>query len=1054
MSPTQRSVGAILVTRGESPLIQSVLQAIEEQSVAPHSLTIIDVAGRHVTPFPADRVPRGAELVRVGRARNLGDAIKRARAQEAAFSSEQWWWILHDDSAPEPECLGELIQAATVGKTVGAVGVKQMSWDGTRLLELGIFATASARRLERVGDDDIDQGQYDGTSDVLGVGTAGLFISAEAYEAVGGFDIALGPFGDGLDLGRRLHLAGYRVIVAPKARVRHARVSLYSGLAAADDTEHYEPTGDVSDGLADGDAATDGSFRKRRYAQMYNWCKAAPSLLLPLLALWLLVWSPARALGRVLTGRTSLVMPELGALLSLIGATPRLLAGRARAARSRTVPRSALRALETAPASLRKEPARVDEDEHGERIDPLIVASMRRYRVRSASVGLVLALVTSLIAAAQWWGTSAGLVGGAWVSMPATWTELWTAAWSAWVPGGDGYAGGADPLAILLALLSAPFAPLGITPGACATFLLVASSPLAAMAAWIPSRALSASLRLRFLVSLAWAFAPALALSGTHGVLAGTLAHIALPVFAAFCAGAPRPLLVAGASGIESAPLQPRGVNAGCAALALVVLSCCAPWTMPVGGIALAWRSRRRLIVALPALTLLLPTYGSIVAHPAAWPALASTSGGVHAYTRAPSWMALLGMPAAPSTTLEAIALGVVGGGALVLATVALLRSRSHPVIVAYACALIVSAIAWGASHIGVGIAGAQVASAWASPALSLAFGLLVILSTRVNAVATSRAYDDLPAWDASRPFVLRASGGLVAVALLGAASTVSVSAFASRSDADEIPTFTMSQRETVSALSSPIASAVASQAQRSPRAGRILVLEGDPVNDTVNALLWRGNGPSLTTSAPAIHALNLAQARSGAATGTLEDPATASLAQAAYTLVVYPDDGTVQTLAAHDVDTILVPLGASGSAALTSGLDRADGLEKVGDTNSGTVWRVRPGGLPPARVRVESPNGIATPVGSSQLRVDGDVQASGTLVLAERADSGWHAWVDGVALTPVASGDGWSQAFDIPTSGHLTVTYDAWWVIPWRIAAGACLIVACASALSAWRKR
>lgn len=1054
MSPTQRSVGAILVTRGEAPLTQSVLRAIENQSVAPHSLTIIDVAGRHVTPFPADRVPEGAQLVRVGRARNLGDAIKRARAQEAAFTSEQWWWILHEDSAPEPECLDELIQAATVGKTVGAVGVKQMSWDGSRLLELGIFATASARRLERVGDDDIDQGQYDGTSDVLGVGTAGMLISAEAYETVGGFDTALGPFGDGLDLGRRLHLAGYRVIVAPKARVRHARASLYSGLGAADDTEHGEPTGDVSDGIADGDVATDGSFRKRRYAQMYNWCKAVPALLLPLLALWLLVWSPARALGRVLTGRASLALPEMGALVSLIGATPRLLAGRARAAHSRTVPRSALRALETAPASLRKEPAGVDEDEHGERIDPLIVSSMRRYRVRSASACLGLALVTSLLAAAQWWGTSAGLVGGAWVSMPATWTELWNAAWSAWVPGGDGYAGGADPLTIVLALLSAPVAPLGITPGALATFLLVASSPLAAMVAWIPSRSLSASLRVRFLASLAWAVAPALVLSATHGVLAGTLAHIVLPVVAAFCVGAPQPLLVAGASGVEPAPLAPRGINAGCAGLALVILSCCAPWTLSVAALALAWRSRRSLLVALPALTLLLPTYASILVRPAAWPALASTSGGIHAYTRAPSWMALIGLPAAPSSTLEAVALGVVGGGAALLAAVALLRSRSRAAMLTFCCALIASALAWGASHVGVGMTGASVASAWASPALSLAFGLLVILSTRTRSVLPPDSDSQRAAWDASRPFVLRASGALVAIALVGSGSAVSVSAVAGRSNADEIPTFTMSQRETVSALSSPIVSAVASQAQRSTRAGRILVLDGDPTTDTVNATLWRGNGPSLTASTPAIHALTLAQARNGAATGTLSDPATASLAQAAYTLVVYPDDATVQTLAAHDIDTILVPLGASGSVALTSGLDRAAGLEKVGDTNSGTVWRLRPDGMTPARVRVESASGVTTPVGSSQLRVDGDVQAFGTLILAERADSGWHAWVDGVALTPVAAADGWSQAFDMPTAGHLTVTYSAWWVIPWRIAAAVCLVVAVASALSAWRKR
>ena len=992
--------------------------------------------------------------MRVGRARNLGDAIKRARAQEAAFTSEQWWWILHEDSAPEPECLDELIQAAAVGKTVGAVGVKQMSWDGSRLLELGIFATASARRLERIGDDDIDQGQHDGTSDVLGVGTAGLFISAEAYETVGGFDTALGPFGDGLDLGRRLHLAGYRVIVAPKARVRHARVSLYSGLGAAHDTDHSEPTGDVSDAVIGGNDATDGSFLKRRYAQMYNWCKAVPALVLPFLALWLLVWSPARALGRILTGRASLALPEIGALMSLIGATPRLLAGRARAARSRRVPRSALRALETAPALLRKEPAGVDEDEHGERIDPLIVASMRRYRFRSASTALGLLILTTTLALMQWWGTSAGLVGGAWVSVPSSWSELWGAAWSAWIPGGDGYAGGADPLTILMAILSAPVAAMGITPGALATFLLVASTPIASMMAWIPSRSLASSARVRFLVSLAWGLAPSLLMSATHGVLAATLAHAALPLFVAYCAGQPKPLLVAGASGVDEAPLRPRGINGGCAALALVVLACCAPWTLPLAVGALVWRSLRSLLVAAPALVLLLPTYASIAARPSAWPALASTSGGVHAYTRADSWMAMLGMPAAPSTPLEAIAHGTIGAGVIAAAALALLRLRTRFAALAFCGALVAAAAGWAASQIGVGISGAFVATAWTAPALSLSCGSLLVLAARSGSSSGDEAEAARRAWDGSRPFAVRALGALTALVLLAAGAGMAVSAFAARGDAADTPTFTLAQRSTVSPLSSPIVSAVASQAQRSTRAGRILVLDGDPTNDTVNASLWRGTGPSLTDASPATRALALAQARAGAADGVLRDPATASLAQAAYTLVVYPDDATVATLAAHDVDTILVPLGASGSQALTSGLDRASGLEKVGDTNSGTVWRVRPGGVTPSRVRVESASGVTTPVGASQLSVSGDVDASGTLILAERADSGWRAYVDGTALSATEAADGWSQAFEMPAAGHLTLTYSAWWIIPWRIASGVCLVVAAASALSAWRKR
>ena len=1057
MSSLQRTVGAILVTRGDSPLIQSVLRAIDEQTVAPHSVTVVDVAGRHVTPFPAERLPEGADIVRVGRARNLGDAIRRAQSQGGAFASHQWWWILHDDCAPEPECLGELTRAASVGKTVAAVGVKQLSWDGRRLLELGIFATASARRLERVGEGDIDQGQHDGTCDVLGVGTAGLLLRADAYEAVGGFDPALGPFGDGLDMGRRLHLAGYRVIVAPRARVRHARASLHaaadpagaSALTASGSPEgSRESSGDACD--------EDASFRRRRYAQLYNWCKAVPLLALPFLALWLLVWTPARAIGRITTGRAALALPELGALASLIGATPRLLLGRARAAKSRVVPRSSLRALEEAPSALRTEPARAEEDDSGERIDPLVLASMWRYRIRSASTLAAVLIGTSLVAILQWWGAHAGLVGGAWVSLPTSWTQLWSAAWSGWIPGGDGHAGGADPMTILLAILSAPLAPLGVTPGATATFLLVASSPIAALAAWVPTRSLTASLRMRALLTLAWSFAPPLMLSGTHGVLAGGLAHAAMPIAAAYCLRAPAPLLVDGAAGVVAAPTRPRGISAGCASLAVLVLACCAPWTLALAATVLALRSWRRLLVALPAAVVLAPTLVSILAHPISWPALTSTAGGVHAYTRAPSWLALLALPAAPASALEGIALALIGGAVLVAAIASLAITRSRPALTASCGAALAAAIGWCFSHVGVGLHGSLVASAWTSPFFSLSFLALLGVAARLAIPSGTRVRGGgmERAWDASRPLILRASAAVALLALLGSGGVAAASALGMRVDASSLPTYALSQRETVSVMSSPIVSAVASQAQRHQRAGRILVLDGDPNSGTVNAMLWRGAGVSLTDSSPASRARSLGQARAGATSGVLSDPATASLAQAAYTLVVYPDDATVEQLAAHDVDTILVPLGASGATALADGLDRASGLEKVGQTTSGTVWRVRPDGIPPSRVRIDSAGGGHTVVGSSQLAVDGEVNAAGTLILAERADLGWHASVDGVELAPTEAPGGWAQAFDMPAAGSLSVAYRAWWILPWRIGVGICLIVAAASALSVRRSQ
>ena len=76
-------------------------------------------------------------------------------------------------------------------------------------------------------------------------------------------------------------------------------------------------------------------------------------------------------------------------------------------------------------------------------------------------------------------------------------------------------------------------------------------------------------------------------MSAAHGVLAGTLAHVALPILVAYCVSAAAPLMVASASGVEAAPTNPRGVNAGCAGLAVLVLACCAPWTLPLSVAAL-----------------------------------------------------------------------------------------------------------------------------------------------------------------------------------------------------------------------------------------------------------------------------------------------------------------------------------------------------------------------------------------------------------------------------------------------------------------------------------
>jgi hypothetical protein len=131
----------------------------------------------------------------------------------------------------------------------------------------------------------------------------------------------------------------------------------------------------------------------------------------------------------------------------------------------------------------------------------------------------------------------------------------------------------------------------------------------------------------------------------------------------------------------------------------------------------------------------------------------------------------------------------------------------------------------------------------------------------------------------------------------------------------------------------------------------------------------------------------------------------------------------------------------ADTAAQLTaSRMDAVPGLIAVGQTDVGWLWRIAPLNQPalqPAdithRVRIVDADGAAIGlVPSGYDNVDAAVPAGpeGRLVvLAERADPGWTAWLDGRKLTSTTSG--WSQAFTLPpTGGHLTVRYDNPWAL------------------------
>ena len=467
------------------------------------------------------------------------EALAQSDGESDGPTPGSWIWLLHDDSAPEPTCLAELRAVVANTRTVAMAGPKQVDWERPEeLLEVGLRTTGSARRANDIVEGEIDQGQYDSRSDVLAVGTAGALVRRSAWSALDALSDDIGPFGDGLAISRALRLAGHRVVVVPRARIRHRRAS-YLGLrprfhtaaprSAGGGGERREPV--VGEPAPD----VERSFRARRTAQLRSWAILSPrplALLLP----WILVLGLIRAAWRLLSKTPGLARDELAAAGAVSGADRRLRAERRRLDELAAVPRSVVAELYVPASEIRagrRDRVRQERERAARAAAPselelreLAVLTRRRRRMLAASVAL--AAVIGLV------GTSGILIaravtGGALPLLDLTWRQLWEAAWSTWSGSGDGYPGTLNPLLAVLTPLLALGSLVGLDGGALVHLLVILAVPLAAAGAWYAAGTVTRRTTLRAWAALVWAGAPALLLALGQGRLAPVLVHLTLP---------------------------------------------------------------------------------------------------------------------------------------------------------------------------------------------------------------------------------------------------------------------------------------------------------------------------------------------------------------------------------------------------------------------------------------------------------------------------------------------------------------------------------------------
>ena len=450
-----------------------------------------------------------------------------------------WFWLLHDDSAPAEDCLERLLTAATNARSVGIVGPKQVGWDNPELLlEVGLRATASARRANDIVPGEVDQGQHDDRSDVLAVGTAGALIDRAVWEEIGGIAPWLGPFGDGLEFSRAARLAGYRVIVEPTAVIRHRRAS-YQGLRRPASVSHSSDAPPRTDAeaieVALPEPDPERSFRARRSAQLTNWA-AFSTRPIGLLLTWFVILGLMRFVWRLASKAPALARDELGAALAVAGRGRRIKAARRRLAQHTKVPASALGRLYATAAEIRgvrRDRSRQERERRARAAAPSELelrelAALARSRRRTLSTVMVLVLALSTYGLSRLLLTRS-ITGGALPLFSGGWRQMWDSAWSTWIATADGYPGGVTPLLGILALPAALGRLVGLETSALISALVLLAVPLAALGAWFAAGTMTRKVVLRAWAALVWALSPSLLLALGQGRLGALLVHLVLP---------------------------------------------------------------------------------------------------------------------------------------------------------------------------------------------------------------------------------------------------------------------------------------------------------------------------------------------------------------------------------------------------------------------------------------------------------------------------------------------------------------------------------------------
>ncbi|QIK75600.1 glycosyltransferase family 2 protein [Nocardioides piscis] len=293
------TVTALLVSHDGARWLPTVLAGVAAQSLAPDAFVAVDTGSRDDSAALLREAWGSGAVHAVESGTTFPQAVRAGLATlPPAVSDDDWIWLLHDDSTPDPDALLALTAAMQVFPAADIFGPKLREWPSLRrLLELGLTITGTGRRETGLERGEYDQGQHDEPREVLAVNTAGMLVRRSVLEGLGGFDDELPIFGNDLDFGWRAARAGHQTVVIPQAVVFHAE-------AAHRGTRRTPLTGRHT------------HYQERR-AALFTMLANASGRRLPWQVVRLFLGSILRVLGFLVVRSVGEALDELAAVLSV-----------------------------------------------------------------------------------------------------------------------------------------------------------------------------------------------------------------------------------------------------------------------------------------------------------------------------------------------------------------------------------------------------------------------------------------------------------------------------------------------------------------------------------------------------------------------------------------------------------------------------------------------------------------------------------------------------------------------------------------------------------------